>query len=72
MLLRCATGERPASLGQWWTRFIDSDPVQQEALLGSVKEEVSLSSVGSPATKRRRRRKPKAAAAAAPDQATTD
>ena len=71
MLLRCATGERPESLGQWWTRFIDATPVQQEALLAAVKEEVSLSSPGSPAAKRRRRRKPKAAAAA-PDQATTD
>jgi poly(A) polymerase len=71
MLLRCATGERPESLGQWWTRFIDADPVQQETLLAAVKEEVSLSSLGSPANKRRRRRKPKAAAAA-PDQAATD
>jgi poly(A) polymerase len=71
MLLRCATGERPASLGQWWTGFIDADPQQQEALLAAVKEEVSLSSLGSPAAKRRRRRKPKVAAAA-PDQAATD
>jgi poly(A) polymerase len=71
MLLRCATGERPESLGQWWTRFIDADPVQQEALLAAVKEEVSLSGAGGPATKRRRRRKPKAAAAG-PDQAAAD
>ena len=71
MLLRCATGERPESLGQWWTRFIDADPVEQEVLLAAVKEEVSLSSLGSPATKRRRRRKPKAVAAA-PDQAAPD
>jgi poly(A) polymerase len=72
MLLRCATGERPESLGQWWTRFIDADPVQQEALLAAVKEEVSLTGLGAPAAKRRRRRKPKAASAAAPDQAATD
>jgi poly(A) polymerase len=71
MLLRCATGERPESLGQWWTRFIDADPLQQEALLAAVKEEVSLSGAGGPATKRRRRRKPKAAAAG-PDQAAAD
>jgi poly(A) polymerase len=71
-LLRCATGERPESLGQWWTRFIDADPVQQEALLAAVKEEVSLTGLGAPAAKRRRRRKPKAASAAAPDQAATD
>jgi poly(A) polymerase len=72
MLLRCATGERPESLGQWWTRFIDADPLQQEALLAAVKEEVSLLGAGSLATKRRRRRKPKAATAAGPDQAATD
>jgi poly(A) polymerase len=72
MLLRCATGERPESLGQWWTRFIDADPQQQEELLAAVKEEVSLTGLGGPAAKRRRRRKPKAATAAAPDQATTD
>jgi poly(A) polymerase len=72
MLLRCATGERPESLGQWWTRFIDADPQQQEELLAAVKEEVSLTSLGSPAAKRRRRRKPKAATAATPDQAATD
>jgi poly(A) polymerase len=72
MLLRCATGERPASLGQWWTRFIDADPQQQEELLTAVKEEVSLLGAGAPAAKRRRRRKPKAATAAVPDQAATD
>jgi poly(A) polymerase len=72
MLLRCATGERPASLGQWWTRFIDADPQQQEELLAAVKEEVSLTGLGGPAAKRRRRRKPKAGSAAAPDQAATD
>ena len=72
MLLRCATGERPESLGQWWTRFIDADPVQQEALLAAVKEEVSLAGLGAPAAKRRRRRKPKAVTAATPDQVATD
>jgi poly(A) polymerase len=72
MLLRCATGERPEGLGQWWTRFIDADPVEQEALLAAVKDEVSLTGLGATPAKRRRRRKPKAGTAAAPDQAATD
>ena len=58
MLLRCATGEKNPSLGQWWTDFIATDPEGQEALMASVKNEASNSA--SP-TKRRRRRKPKAA-----------
>jgi poly(A) polymerase len=72
MLLRCATGERPESLGQWWTRFIDADPQQQEELLAAVKDEVALTGLGAPAAKRRRRRKPKTANASSPDQAATD
>ena len=59
MLLRCATGEKNPSLGQWWTDFIATDPEGQEALMASVKNEAGNSA--SPA-KRRRRRKPKAAA----------
>jgi poly(A) polymerase len=59
MLLRCATGEKNPSLGQWWTDFIAADPEGQEALMASVKNEAGNSA--SP-TKRRRRRKPKAAA----------
>ena len=58
MLLRCATGEKSPSLGQWWTDFIATDPTGQEALMASVKNETGNSA--SPA-KRRRRRKPKSA-----------
>ncbi|MEN9864152.1 MAG: hypothetical protein RLZZ601_1916 [Pseudomonadota bacterium] len=58
MLLRCATGEKNPSLGQWWTDFIATDPEGQEALMASVKNEVGNSA--SP-TKRRRRRKAKVA-----------
>jgi poly(A) polymerase len=72
MLLRCATGERPASLGQWWTDFIDADPAEQEALLVAVKDEISLTGLGASTAKRRRRRKPKAATTAAADQAATE
>ena len=56
MLLRCATGEKNAALGEWWTHFIEVDPDGQEALMASVKNESSNSA--SP-TKRRRRRKAK-------------
>jgi poly(A) polymerase len=56
MLLRCATGEKTPSLGQWWTDFIATDPAGQEALMASVKNEAGNSAA--PA-KRRRRRKAK-------------
>jgi poly(A) polymerase len=58
LLLRCATGEKEASLGQWWTDFIAADPAGQDALMASAKNETGNSD--SPA-KRRRRRKPKSA-----------
>ena len=58
LLLRCATGEKEAALGQWWTDFIAADPTGQEALMANVKNVVGNNA--SPA-KRRRRRKPKSA-----------
>lgn len=63
MLLRCATGERPASLGQWWTDFIEADLAGREQLLTTVKDEVVRTGSSGPAAKRRRRRKPKTAGA---------
>jgi poly(A) polymerase len=63
LLLRCATGEKEASLGQWWTDFIAADPAGQDALMASAKNETGNTT--SPA-KRRRRRKPKSAATEAP------
>jgi poly(A) polymerase len=63
LLLRCATGEKEASLGQWWTDFIAADPAGQDALMASAKNETGNSA--SPA-KRRRRRKPKSATTEAP------
>ena len=63
LLLRCATGEKPAILGEWWTSFIDADPIAQQSLLNSVKNEVhDLSGLTKPPSKRRHRRKPKAQA----------
>ena len=61
LLLRCATGEKETSLGQWWTDFIAADPTGQDALMASAKNETGNSD--SP-TKRRRRRKPKSATSA--------
>jgi poly(A) polymerase len=56
MLLRCATGEKNPALGEWWTNFIASDPVGQDDLMASVKNETG----NSPGpVKRRRRRKAK-------------
>ena len=68
MLLRCATGERPNTLAQWWTDFIDADLAEREQLLAAVKDEAQLSGAGSGTAKRRRRRKPKAPNAGAPNQ----
>ena len=58
LLLRCATGEQEAALGQWWTDFIAADPTGQEDLMASAKNAVGNNAA--PA-KRRRRRKPKSA-----------
>ena len=33
LLLRCESGELDASVGQWWTEFIDADAAGREALL---------------------------------------
>jgi poly(A) polymerase len=33
LLLRCESGELDASVGQWWTEFIDGDAAAREALL---------------------------------------
>ncbi len=49
MLLRVQTGEIDASLGDWWTRFIESDGAAQEALIAGAPKDHA------PAKKRRRR-----------------
>ena len=63
LLLRCAAGEKEATLGQWWTDFIAADPAGQSGLMTSVKNEAGTASINS---KRRRRRKPKSPATPAP------
>jgi len=61
MLLRCATGEQKASLGEWWTSFISADPAGQDALMASAKNESGNLAGPASGAKRRRRRKPKSA-----------
>ena len=61
LLLRCATGEQSPALGEWWTSFIATDPVGQEALMASAKNDSGSGNTNS-LVKRRRRRKPKATA----------
>ena len=53
LLLRCASGEIDAEIGEWWTAFIDADGTQREELLTrKTKSEGSAT----PAKKRSRRR----------------
>ena len=55
LLLRAVAGEIDASLGDWWTRFIDADSVARE----TMQEELSASGAAGPGVKRKRRRKKK-------------
>ena len=55
LLLRGAAGEIDASLGDWWTRFIDADADGREAL----QNELSASDEAGAGVKRKRRRKKK-------------
>jgi poly(A) polymerase len=61
LLLRCASGELDAELGEWWTAFMAGDSAEREALLAR-KPTVSASGAaggaapaGAPAKKRKRR-----------------
>ena len=50
LLLRVEAGELPASLGEWWTAFVEGDPATREALLQARPGEARSG-------KRRRRRR---------------
>lgn len=56
LLLRCESGELPAELGEWWTRFIDASESERKSMLLA----------DNAPKRRRRRRKPKPAAAEDP------
>lgn len=62
LLLRCASGEIDAELGDWWTGFINGDAAQREQLINSKPKH----SGAAPIAKKRkpRRRAPRKAAAA--------
>ncbi|MFZ6768151.1 polynucleotide adenylyltransferase PcnB [Undibacterium sp. Di26W] len=63
LLLRCASGEIDADLGEWWTDFIDGEADEREHLINS-KPKATAAEAG--VKKRRpRRRAPRKAAAAA-------
>lgn len=58
LLLRCEAGECDASLGDWWTRFIEADAANREALQNELTQ-----GTGPAAAKRKRRRKKRPAEA---------
>ena len=51
LLLRCASGEIDADIGQWWTDFIDADGTEREALINRKSDDTA----DLPSKKRRRR-----------------
>ena len=51
LLLRCASGEIDADIGQWWTDFMDADGTEREALINRKPEDTAAT----PSKKRRRR-----------------
>jgi poly(A) polymerase len=63
LLLRCASGEIDAEIGEWWTAFMEADgPGREELLAKKPRDEGE----GHPAKKKRRRSKPKTAGGGTP------
>ncbi|HEX7157104.1 MAG TPA: polynucleotide adenylyltransferase PcnB, partial [Burkholderiaceae bacterium] len=58
LMLRCASEEAPAELGEWWTRFLHADPQERAEL-------IARSETQAPARRRRRRGGGRRAGAAA-------
>ena len=52
LLLRCASGEIEAELGQWWTEFMQAESDEREVMLN---KKVTSDEVGAASKKRRRR-----------------
>lgn len=55
LLLRCASGETDAELGEWWTDFMDADGPGRESLLTRKPASGGTTGGAAPARKRRRR-----------------
>ncbi|HWZ48653.1 MAG TPA: polynucleotide adenylyltransferase PcnB [Herbaspirillum sp.] len=68
LLLRCASGEVDAAVGQWWTSFIEADGAGREALIAQKPKEE-----GDGAAKKRKRRpsRSRAKASTAPSASET-
>jgi poly(A) polymerase len=56
LLLRCESGETPAELGEWWTKFAEAEGEERNAMLQA-----------DTAPKKRKRRKPKKPGSSSPD-----
>ncbi len=56
LLLRCESGETPAELGEWWTKFAEAEGEERNAMLQA-----------DTAPKKRKRRKPKKPGNSSPD-----
>ncbi len=54
LMLRCAAAEAPAELGEWWTRFMDANEAEREALLAAPQ---ARATEGAPKRRRRRGRR---------------
>jgi poly(A) polymerase len=70
LLLRCASGEIDAELGEWWTDFINGDEQERVRLL-SIKPKAK-SAESAPAKKRRPRRSPHRQSGGKPKAAPTE
>jgi poly(A) polymerase len=54
LLLRCASGEIDAELGEWWTAFYEGDEATREDLIATAGQSSSSSGPGGAASKRKR------------------
>jgi poly(A) polymerase len=54
LMLRCAAEEAPAELGEWWTRFMESNEAERESLLAAPQ---ARDSAAAPNRRRRRGRR---------------
>jgi poly(A) polymerase len=53
LLLRCASGEIEAEIGEWWTAFINADGPEREALIAAKPKSDSASGSGKKRSRRR-------------------
>jgi poly(A) polymerase len=60
LMLRCAAGEAPAELGQWWTQFMDANHEERERLIADAQRASQRPSAAGTGRNRRRRRRVRA------------